>query len=126
MDSDNRNRDDSPDMRPLDPSLRLETVPYQPDGGWPPQGLACMFAVAALAAVGLGYLCSWSSQWFYIIILFPFLVGLGIGVFGYLGVSVGKVRSTRAALLAGLFAGFLAMGTMHYANYQRELARAAA
>jgi hypothetical protein len=112
-----------PTPRPLDPRLRLEPVPYQPDGGFPAYGVLVVFLCVTPAALGLGYAASWVGRWVYIVLLFPFLVGIVLGFFGAVGVYVGRVRSTFLAGLAGLFGGCLALFAMHYFDYERALAR---
>jgi hypothetical protein len=123
MDADNANSDLAHTGRPLDPSLRLEAVPYEPDGGCPLFGLLLVFAVCFGSGVGLGWVCSWFKQWFYIIILVPGLVGVVLGIVGAIPVVIGKVRNGFVAAVAGLFAGFVAMGAMHYFDYQRFLSK---
>jgi hypothetical protein len=123
MDLDAFNVDSTPPLRPLDPALRLEAVPFQPDGGCSPFGMILVFALSGAAALGLAYLVSWIDDQFdiYVILLFPFLVGLGLGFVGAIGVYMGNVRNTFLAGLAGLFSGLLAMAAMHYLNYQHFL-----
>ncbi len=117
MDLDHPSPDSVPGSRPLDPALRLEAVPYEPDGGAPPHGLLIVFAFVVPAALLLGYASSWVKQYFYIIFLFPLVVGMILGLAGDVGVAVGSVRSRFLAGLAGLFGGFLAMAAMHYFDY---------
>jgi hypothetical protein len=111
----------NPEARPLHPALRFEAVPYQPDGGCPFFGTLVVFTAVLLAALGMGLVTSWVSQWFYIILLFPVVVGVGVGFGGAVGVVLGKVRSTLVTALAGLFAGCVAMTAHHYFNYERFL-----
>jgi hypothetical protein len=125
MDLDNLNTEGLSGTRPLQPSLRLEAVPYEPDGGFHPLGLLMVFASVMLAAIGLGYAVSWVGQWFYIILLFPFLIGVVLGICGAIGIYIGNVRNLPLATLAGLFGGCLAMFATHYFDYERFLARTA-
>jgi hypothetical protein len=111
------------DARPLDPSLRLEPVPYQPEGGFRPFGVLVVFLCVTLAGLGLGYAVSWVGQWIYIILVFPFLLGILVGFFGAVGIYVGSVRNLFLAGLAGLFGGCLTLFAMHYFDYERDMAR---
>jgi hypothetical protein len=118
------NPDSGQGSAPLDPSLRLDTAPFRPDGGCPPLGYALALGLALAGAVGMGYAASFLRQWVYIIILFPLLMGLGVGFLGSVGTEVGKVRNPFLAGLAGLFAGAAAPVAMHYFDYERLLERA--
>jgi hypothetical protein len=109
--------------RPLNPALRLEAVPYEPDGGFPVYGLLVVFACIMVTAVGLGYAASWVRQWFYIILLFPFLIGVVLGVVGAIGIYIGNIRNLALATLAGLFGSCLAILAVHYFDYERFLAQ---
>jgi hypothetical protein len=123
MDLDNPKMEGLAGTRPLRPSLRLEAVPYEPDGGFPPHGLLVVFGCLMLAAVGLGYAVSWVRQWFYIILLFPFLIGVVLGVVGAIGIYLGNIRNLPLATFAGLFGGCLAILSVHYFDYERFLAK---
>jgi hypothetical protein len=70
-------------------------------------------------AVGLGFLASFVGQWIYLILVFPFVIGLALGGIGALGIRVGKVRHPWLAGGAGFLAGVLAMTMMHYFDYLR-------
>src|SRR5260370_42594766 len=77
--------------------LRFETSPYQPDGGWPPSGAFRILSVALVAGLGLGWLASFVGQWFYLILLFPILLGGGVGAAGNWANRSGKVRNSLVA-----------------------------
>jgi len=101
------------------PLQNFSTTPYQPDHGYTTGGL--LMLIAALAGVGavLGYIAHIISQWIYLILLFPALIGLGIGAVGSRMVKSGRIRNPWLGGLAGFFAGIFAMMVMHYSDYEQ-------
>lgn len=108
------------DSIPASPAFQTSftTQPYKPDGGYTTGGL--LMLIAALAGVGavLGYIAHIISQWIYLIILFPALIGLGIGLIGARMVKSGRIRNPWLGGLAGFGAGIFAMMVMHYSDYE--------
>src|SRR3954468_19553980 len=100
------------------PLQNFSTTPYQPDHGYTTGGL--LMLIAALAGVGavLGYIAHIISQWIYLIIVFPGLIGLGIGLVGTRMVTSGRIRNPWLGGLAGFGAGIFAMLVMHYCDYE--------
>src|SRR3954447_23944719 len=94
------------------------TMPYKPDGGYTVGGT--LMLIAALAGVGavLGYIAHIISQWIYLILVFPALIGLGIGLVGTRMVTTGRIRNPWLGGLAGFGAGIFAMLVMHYCDYE--------
>ena len=92
--------------------------PYKPDGG--AEGSGILMLVSALAFVGaaLGFAAHWVSQYFYLIILFPILIGFVVGAVGVRMVRQGRVRNPLIGGLAGFIGGALAMLMMHYFDYR--------
>jgi hypothetical protein len=93
---------------------------YRSDGGFSAGGLPILLLSMWGAALALGWLASFIGQWFYLILLFP--LGIGLGLVG-VGVIVGrltKMRSPALAALVGLISGIVAIVSMHYFNYQRN------
>jgi hypothetical protein len=106
--------------RPLPEGLRLEAQPYRPDNGFTPFGAILVVALSILAAIVLGRLLSLANnQWFYIIVLFPFLAGFLVGKCGTFAIQERKVRNALFSGLVGLGAGALCMAAMHYFDYLR-------
>src|SRR3954465_10684243 len=101
------------------PLQNFSTTPYQPDHGYTTGGL--LMLIAALAGVGavLGYIAHIISQWIYLIIVFPGLIGLGIGLVGTRMVKSGRIRNPWLGGLAGFGAGIFAMLVMHYTDYEQ-------
>lgn len=100
---------------------RFETMPYRPDGGFSPAGSAFMVCAAVVSGLILGLIASVIGQWFYLVLVFPVAIGIGMGAVCVFAIQFGKVRSPMVAGLAGFLGGCMAMFTMHYGDYQRFL-----
>lgn len=112
----------NPENTSPSPSLpRFETIPYRPDGGFSSAGSAFMVAAAMVAGLVLGLIASVIGQWFYLVLLFPALIGLGMGAICKFAIRLGKVRNPLVAGLAGFMGGCMAMLTMHYCDYHRSM-----
>ena len=94
---------------------------YKTDGGFSIFGLPILVLALGAAGVGLGWLASFISQWFYLILLFPAGIGVGLILVGVLVGRMTKMRSTGIALLLGLGSSCVAMTSMHYFDYLRFL-----
>jgi hypothetical protein len=105
---------------------RFDVAPYRPDGGVTAPGVVLTFALEALAGVVLGLLSAFIGHWFYLVLLFPLLVGLGLGCAGLLGVGLGKVRNPLIAGLAGVLGACVASATGQLFEYVGFLADRAA
>lgn len=135
MSSDNITSEPNPDPTPSalppepvaepTPPPHFEAQPYVPDGNFPPLGLALTLGGGLVAAVLVGWLAGFIGQWFYLVVLFPIVIGLALGGIGMVFIKVGKLRSPLLAGIAAGLSGIMAMGTMHYVNYQRALDEAA-
>jgi hypothetical protein len=100
------------------PLPRFHVIRYKPDGGAELPGILKLASALAIVGAGLGFLAHWVAQYFYLILLFPALIGLAVGGVGALMVSNGRVRSPLIGGLAGLLGGALAMSMMHYFDYR--------
>ena len=99
--------------------------PFQPDGGCSVGGLILLGGSGVLSGLVLGALAGFVSQWFYLIILFPVGIGLGVGAVGAFAVKSGKVRMPLLCGAAGFLGGCVAVVAMHYYEYhtfEEELA----
>lgn len=101
------------------PPPRFEAQPYAPDGTSPPLGLALTLGGGLAAAVIVGFVASFIGQWFYLVLLFPAVIGGALGVVGMVFIKVGKLRNPLLAGIAAGLSGVMAMGTKHYVDYQR-------
>lgn len=103
---------------------RFSPEPYKSDGGFSLAGLPVLFFILFVAAGALGWLASFIGQWFYLILLFPVGIGLGLVLVGGFVGKLTKMRSVGIAILTGLMAGAVAIVSMHYFDYLRFRARA--
>jgi hypothetical protein len=100
---------------------RFQPEEYKPDGGFSVMGLPILLLVLCLAGVGLGWLASFIGQWFYLIVVFPLAIGVGLVIVGMIVGHQTKMRSTGMALLVGLICSVVAVSAMHYFDYLRFL-----
>jgi hypothetical protein len=94
---------------------------YRPDGGFSLIGLPILLGMLCAAGVGLGWLASFIGQWFYLILVFPLGIGLGLILVGVFVGHLAKMRSPGLAVLLGVVSAGVALLAMHYFNYQRFL-----
>lgn len=105
---------------------RVNVTPYRPDGGFEPAGLGMLFSAMALAGAALGFAAHFVSQAFYLILIFPIVIGLALGWLGRKMVRQGRVRNPWIGATAGFLGGAFAMLMMHYFDYEkfkREMAK---
>lgn len=100
-----------------DPVPRYEVVPYRPEGGYSSKGSGLLLLTSLLGGLILGLIAGFVSRWFYFILVFPALIGLGVGAAGNWAARIGKVRSTTLSGISGLLGGVFAMLSMHYVGY---------
>jgi DNA-directed RNA polymerase subunit M/transcription elongation factor TFIIS len=104
-----------------DPPPRFATQEYQSDNGFNLAGVALMIILEVVAGVFLGAVASLISRLFYLILIFPAAIGMGVGMAGMAGVNIGKVRNVFATGLIGFLGGCVAMFAMHYGDYLHAL-----
>jgi len=97
-------------------------VPFQADGGYTLAGAMMLIGLLGFAGMLLGVLASLVSKWFYLIVLFPMAIGLGVGWIGAYGIRRFQIRTPLLCGLAGFCAGCFAMLAMHYTDFRREMA----
>lgn len=107
-----------PPMRARSPS-RFTVERYHSDGGFTASGIALLAVAAFATAVILGAVASFGGQFFYLVFLFPVLIGLGVGLASAGAVRLGHVRNITIAGVCAFVAGCLAMFTMHYFDYRQ-------
>lgn len=106
---------------PPAPPPRFDAQPYAPDGSAPPLGLGLTLGGGLVAAVVVGSLIGIIGQWLYLVLLFPLMIGFALGGIGMGLIKVGKLRNPLLAGVAATLIGVMAMGTIHYVNYQLTL-----
>lgn len=72
----------------------------------------------ALAGGLIGFAAHYVEKLFWLIILFPLGIGLILGFVGTAMVKRAHLRSPMIGALAGFFGGLMAMGTMHYLDFE--------
>src|SRR5688572_23666354 len=95
------------------------TMPFRADGGTTMAGLMMLIGALVVTGAILGYVAHLISQAFYLILIFPFLIGLGLGAVGVRMVKAGRVRNPLIGGLAGFLGGALAMFMMHQFDQQK-------
>lgn len=96
-------------------------VPYRADGGYTVAGGMMLIGLLGFAGMLLGILASVISKWFYLIVLFPMAIGLGVGGVGAFGIRRFQIRTPLLCGLAGFCGGVFAMLAMHYTDFRREM-----
>lgn len=96
---------------------RFTTTPYRPEGGFTLLGFVLLLLASLVTGLVLGILAGIVSRWLYLILVFPALIGAGVGGAGYLAIRQGKVRNVVLGTMSGLLGGFFAMLSMHYLGY---------
>ncbi len=105
-----------PQQPPL-PAVSFPTDPYWPDGGVPVGGLFGMIALTLLAGVAVGVVAGLIRLGFYLVLIFPILMGAAVGGAGYGAVTLCKVRNRFLAAMTGVLAGCVTMLAMHFVSY---------
>jgi hypothetical protein len=98
---------------------RFEVHKYEPDGGSTLGGTALLAVSGFCAAALLGALASFVGQWFYLVLVFPFAIGLGVGLASMWAIEVGRIRNRVIAGACAFLAGCVAMLVMHFCDYLR-------
>lgn len=80
--------------------------------------LLVLFAATLVAAVGIGAIEGFISQWFNLVLLFPLLLGALVGLAGVWVVKVKKVRKPMFVIAVGFAMGFLSQGVVHFVEYR--------
>lgn len=92
-------------------------IPYQPSQVVPARGAVLLLLTAIVGGAVIGALGSLLANLFFLILLFPLLMGLMGGVLIAIAVRYGKIRNPLAALVAGLVIGVVIYGSMWAVDY---------
>jgi hypothetical protein len=99
--------------------LRFPAERYRHDGGCTAGGVALLTATGLVTAAIAGAIGSFISQWFYLVLLFPLLIGFAVGMAAVWAIKVGHVRNSLIAGVVGFLSGLMAMFVMHYCDFAR-------
>jgi hypothetical protein len=91
--------------------------PYQPSNTVTPSGFTWLLSAAIGSGVAIGSITQMIALVFYLVFLFPVLMGLGGGAAMALAVKQGKVRNPTIAALFGALSGVILYGTMNGVGY---------
>ncbi len=91
--------------------------PYQPSQKITPAGITWLTASSIVGGVAIGTLTHFIALLVYLIILFPFAMGVAGGAVIALGVHKGKVRNPAIAGFFGILTGAILYSTLHIADY---------
>ncbi len=91
--------------------------PYQPSQIVPARGAIILLVTILVGGAVIGALFSLVSSLFYLIFLFPLLMGVIGGILIAMAVRSGKVRNPLVALVSGLLIGIVIYGSMWAVNY---------
>jgi hypothetical protein len=80
-------------------------------------GVAILFASILPVGIVIGGIASVVSNFFYLIILFPILMGLGMSMVIKPIVVSQKIRSPLLVIIAGLFATLVVYSSLHFFDY---------
>jgi hypothetical protein len=96
---------------------RFDVKPYRPDGGVTVMGVVLMLGIECSAGLLLGLLSGFIGHWFYLVLLFPILIGGGLGGVGILGIRLGRVRNPLVGGLIGFLGGCVASTSAMFVQY---------
>lgn len=94
--------------------------PYKPDNGFTVNGLVLLTTALALAGSALGYVAHHISRHFWLVLIFPLLLGFALGWVGVKMIVQGKIRNPWIGGFAGLLGGFFSMLVMHHSSYTHD------
>jgi len=104
---------------PIAPAPVYPVTPYRSDGGYTLNGVILLVLTMLIAGAAMGYVVHLISQFFYLILIFPILIGLALGTIGARVAKSASLRNPPLGGLAGLFGGIVAMVMVHYFDYQQ-------
>lgn len=99
---------------------KYEVVDYRPDGAISWGDALQLIGSLGFVGIVLGIVAFYISQFLWMILIFPVIVGFAVGFSGSFFVKRMKIRNPGICGMAGFLAGCLAMLTTHYMEY-REL-----
>lgn len=97
---------------------RFDVVKYRPDGGISIGDALQLVGYLGFVGMITGAVAGFIAKYFWLILLFPVLIGGVLGGVGAWLVRRMRVRNPIACGMAGFLAGSLAMFNMHYVEYR--------
>lgn len=88
-----------------------------PNSKAPIKGVALLFGSVLVAGILIGGVTSLISNFIYLIILFPLLMGLAMRVIIKSAVVSEKIRSPFLVIFAGIFGTLIIYGSLHFFDY---------
>lgn len=98
---------------------RFNVKPYSAENGYELNHLTLLFLALLGTGAVLGFAVDFISQWFYLVILFPLLMGLALGYVGSKVCFSQKIRNPLAAGIIAIVACILVDIGMHGLSYYR-------
>ncbi len=100
--------------------------PYKPSNKVPSAGFTWLTVTALIGGLAIGGVTALVSRLFYLIVLFPLLMGAGGGFLQAYAVNRGKVRNPMIAGAFAILTGFVIYGTLnigYYVAFRQEVAK---
>ena len=91
--------------------------PYSSDGGFSIAGMMITMVAGMATALIVGVLAGIVGQFFYMVMLFPLMIGLAVGGAQVAVIGKSKIRNPLVCGATGLLAGMIAVTAMHYVDY---------
>ncbi len=100
------------------PLGQFDIAKYRPDGGVSLAGALQLTGILGLLGILLGIVASFISRYFWLVLVFPIIIGCCIGAVGSACIKRFHIRNSIYCGISGLLAGALAMLAMHYFDYR--------
>jgi uncharacterized membrane protein YeaQ/YmgE (transglycosylase-associated protein family) len=101
---------------------RFPPQPHRPDGGFSAAGFLAGSLVCFLVALVVGAIVGFVHQWFYLVLIFPLVMGLILGGIGQFMVKKAKLRNLFLSTLLGAVPAVLMMVVVHFMSFRATLA----
>jgi len=98
--------------------ITFTPTPYRADGSIALGSALQIVGILGLLGILLGVIFGYISRYFYLILLFPIVIGGCIGAAGSMCITRFHIRNPLLCGFAGFFAGCLAMFTIQYTGYR--------
>jgi hypothetical protein len=111
----------APAPAPALPAPRFDTQPYYEYNPPAPTGALLLLTGMSVAGFLVGLIASVISNWIYLVIIFPAIMGAVLGGIGTFLVRAGKARAKFVLWAAGAITGLATMFGMHVGYFVSEL-----